>query len=1047
MAKMSLNKKKSPRVKILTTVGKNKKPVSRREIANSNWEKARNKFNGRIKFSKATKKKIKKIALLLVGLFLILATLGGLWFFSYLQELSDDLPSLDDPFKNKEFSSIIYDRNGVELYKVIGKYNRDPFSIDEVPQLVKWAFLAAEDIDFYSHQGFDPLAILRCGWAFVRSGGQISCGGSTITQQVVKITTPIGGERSFERKIRELLMAIKLEQAYSKDEILQLYLTVAPFGSNITGLRTAAEFYFDKDINDLTLEEAATLASIVQDPLRLSPTVSVIDKEEALSRLHTRQMYVLNEQMRTYMDKINSQTRINLDDPEADDVLTQEMLEEAIANLETMEYSAPIATDMKAGHFVRYALDLLQQRNYKHGEEPFTLADLQNGGYRIYTTLDYDLQRVAESSVLDAANSSGPVYGFSNAALMTLQPSTGQILTMVGSKNWYGTSEGCDANGKNCRFDPEVNIMNTRQSPGSSTKPFAVYENYRQGLLFPGGFLPDIPIEVGGGYSIKNWNGEYIGVNDQTTVQQMLRSSRNLPAIIYLENIGISRFLELMRSFGYTTYGDDSQYGPSVVLGGADVIPIEHAQGYGVFANGGDLVTHEVILKITDKDGNTIYEAKPERKSVADPQAVYLLNDTMKNNHSVSWDDRDVSSKSGTSEENKDAWIVMWSPDFVTLGWVGNNNNAPTTYSTFGENAVVPWLKNYMRQIGNTSYFAARTSFSRPGGITEGGGCGNPDPAQCIGEFQGVVSGLMIEGRTVPVDNIRTKVRVCSDQPDRLARPIDEALGLAQDAVVVKYLLPASPHLQHFLDEYMQAQADAGKGVPNGGPNKPCDKDRSGSGASTWIQTLSGTVTGSSINIKGSAFSASSTVTSVDIYFDRSTPGGTPIGSISSNFENFDVTYSLPAGVEPGEYTIVARVTDANSVTNTKTAQVVVGSTTNSSLNVTRVPTNGTATPNPLTWGTHIGSGISQTVEVTWSGVGTLSSVQLYVQLNGGALQLIGNMTFGGPCNPGMYCMVPGWGSSIPMPTTTATYKFYAVANIGNTGILRSAGSSDVIVN
>jgi penicillin-binding protein 1A len=999
-----------------------RKQISRMELAARNSPRAFQALK-KYKLSKATRQKIKKVALLCLGLFMVIGVLGGVWFFSYLQKINDELPPVENPFRDKELSSVIYDRNGTQLYKLFNHFNRDSVNIEEIPERVKWAFIAAEDIDFYTHQGFDPAAILRCGLRYISSAGGAVCGGSTITQQMVKITTE-ETEVKLERKIRELLFALKIEQAYTKDQILQMYLTVAPFGSSLYGITAASRFYYGKEPKDLTLAEGAILAAIIQNPARLAPTLGS-NPENSQKLVKERQEYVLG-QLQVYMDKINTQTRVNADNPELEDVLTEEMIE--AAKVEQLNYRPPIATDKKAGHFVDYAMELLQERNYKNGEEPFTLSELQTGGYKIYTTLDYDLQQIAEQTAKDAVDQYGTDFEFHNAALMTTQPSTGEILTMVGSKSYYLPSEPADCKGLECVFDGQVNVFANERSPGSSTKPYGTYEAYRQGKLFSGSVLPDVPIDIGGGYSIKNWNGTFMGVNDQTTAGQMLRISRNLPAIAILQAIGMPKFLETLRGFGYTTFLDDSNYGPSVILGGSGVKGIEHAQGYGVFANGGDLIRHEVISKIVDREGNTIYEHKPERTRVADERAAFMLNQTLLNNHSLSWDGREIAAKSGTSEDSTDAWIVMWSPDFVTVSWIGNNNSTTMNFNAFGESAVAPWVKNYMRQIGDSQYFGAATPFPRPAGITEGGGdC--PEAPKCEGSYQGLSSGYMLDDVDYATDVTYTKIRVCKDQKDRIARPIDEAVGMAEDSVGIYYRMVA-PEYQGFLDNYMYDQATQGKGMPNGGPKDPCDKDRSGTGTNNpFLSGYAPTISGGApfvVNVTGNAYASAGAVTKVDFYFDTTVVDATRlIGTITTGFTPFNQNFNVPAQYnnDKGTYTLLAVVTDNGGRTGAN-SQVLTLNPASPNVNLSL---SGSTT---FTFDNVVAANNNRLFTFTYSGApAPLANDRLQVTRNGVAQPAI-DMT--GSSSPFTYT----YSFPNPGPATTHTYQFYSTVGKGLTGTL-----------
>ncbi len=1025
--------------------GKAAAPVSRMELASRNSP--RNEVRAFLQkkksgkgLTKAQREKIKKVLVLVVGIFLVMVVVAGLWFFSYLQKLDSELPPIDNPFRDREVASVIYDRNGVELYKLFNEYNRDVLDIETIPYQVRWAFLAAEDIDFYTHQGFDPAAILRCSILNIRSGG-VSCGGSTITQQMVKITTD-STKIELERKIKELLFAIKIEQAYTKDEILQLYLQVVPFGSNIYGLTSAADFYFAKEPKDLTLAEATILAAIINNPYYLSPTLGPeIELEDgtkltAKDNVKIRQEWILN-QIKEKQDKINDQHRINIEDPEADDLFSDEMVDEALA--QELVYQPPVLKK-NAGHPVDYALKQLQEGNYKDGEQPFSFSELQTGGYKIYLTIDYDVQQIAEQTVRDAVAQYGGAFGFSNSALITTTPSTGEIIAMAGSRDYNAAaSEGCDAEGKNCLFDPQVNVMTSKQSPGSSTKPFGTYEAYRQGKLFYGSLLPDIPIEIvdgaGTAYYLKNWNGTFFGVTDKTTAGQMLRDSRNLPAIVVLETIGGTPvFLETLKSFGYSTFADSTAYGPSVILGGSDVLGVEHAQAYGVFANNGDLVPVHVISKIVDRYGHLVYEHKPTRTKVADERAAYMINETLLNVGFMSWDGRQVSSKSGTSQDNADVWMVSYSPDFVSIGWSGNNNNQPMTINAFGETIVNPWMKSYLQLIGDSEYLVARTNFSRPGGIVSGGGC----TGECLGAIVGMQGGLQLEGVQYAPDQIRKKVRVCVDQPNRLARPVDEAVGMATDGIFTQYIISA-PAYQDDLDKYL-AQA----GTPNGGPVDYCDVDRSGSGISGPFLlgvTVSSPVTsvGGPLRIAGSAFSTNGQVTDIDYYFDCNDPGNCTAskllgsGTVGTNGV-FDVTYNVPATyTRNGTYTVMLRITDATGISNWSSpfyTDLISDTDTNIAIQFMQAP--------PWQYGVDIGEGNSLIIRSVSAAGSNCSAAYLFVSKNGGAFQSIGQMTGGG----GNYAL--NWDGGSIVTNEDANYTFYSNCRIPSTttGTVKSAVSS-----
>jgi penicillin-binding protein 1A len=927
MKKVNLSKARKP---VVTAKTKNKvrKSPSRVELLKQNKLK---KINSNSKLQrKKLKKKLGKIGLIVVGVIAIFGIIGGLVLMAYVQDVSKELPSPENVFPELPLTSEIYDRlaledggKGTRLYRIIGNLNSDQVNLEDIPDHVKLAFIAAEDKDFFIHGGFDPAGIIRCGLDYVRNSSG-SCGGSTITQQLVKLTTD-QSERSLERKLKEILLAMQVEQTYDKDQILEMYLRVASFGSSIVGIKTASNFYFGKEPKDLTVAEGTVLAAIVQNPVYLSPTVPLDgDTDRAIEDLKERQSYIFR-QLGVYSDKFNTDLRNYYNDLEKDDVVNQEILQEAQEEDWVSSLRPPIATDKKAGHFVNYVMNLLQTRNYKNGEEPFTLNDLQTGGYKIYTTLDYGVQQVAEKYVAKGGNDYS-FWNVHNAAMMTTIPGTGEIIAMAGSKSFYGKREGCDGNNQNCKYDPEVNVLTSLQEPGSSNKPLGYYLAYKEGKIFTGSLLPDIPIDIVSGgvsYEIRNWDGQYMGIN--YSANDALRDSRNLPAITVMQMVGVEPFAETARQFGYTTYTDDSQLGLSAILGGVSVYSTDHAQAFGVFANGGDLVKLNPILKIVDKHGNTVYEAKPERKRVADPQGVYLLNETIRNYDNYSWDGRDLAGKTGTTQNNMDAWYVGYSPDFVNICWAGNNNNSHMDYNNaWPINIVHPWCKEYLREIGESPYLAKKTKFSRPGGVYEGGGLDSCNEEGCLG----IKPGWLIEGRTPSRDVVRVTAEVCEDQDTRLARPVDIAMGLSVEKEFFRYIMPI-PEWQSYLDRFMSTKhgENPDENPTNGIPTEDCDIDRSGGTNAPFFTGLSANLNGSQVRIRGSAFTTRGEITGITFEIRDSTGTYQLIpGCVVTNFANFDVTCnisSLPA-LNSSNLSVRATITSSRGNPGTRNVNVSI---------------------------------------------------------------------------------------------------------------------------
>lgn len=658
-------------------------------------------------------KKIKKItrkdtiSRLLVLIFVILLSIilfSFIFSLKYLQNVSKDLPSPDKPFGSKQTATEIYDRNGELLYRVFDNEDRDPVNLETVPPQLIWTYLAAEDLRYFEHQGVDLEALLRCSFRYLESRS-IVCGGSTITQQLIR-KTALTDEVAIARKIKEMLLALKIEQVRSKEEIMEMYLTIVPSGSNIYGVTRASKFYFGKDPGQLTLAEMAVLASIPQNPSILSPTKST-NPEISKDLLEARKSYVLN-QIESNLSFINSHLT-EIYGPETE-LFTQEMIENA--RKEEIVYQDP-SFRINAPHFVFYALEKLQKNGYNDGE-PLTLEQIETEGLRIHTTLDLEYQKIAESQVKKAVATYGKQFGADNAAMVVMNPKNGDVLAMVGSYDYFGKAspEGCLI-GLNCRYEPQVNVPDTLQAYGSTLKPMIYYNAFMRGIMTPEALVYDAPISIGK-YTPKNYDGQFSGLH---SYRYMLVQSRNIPAIILLEKIGYTNLIEQMKTWGYTTMNNPNGYGLSLAVGGGEVKLIEHAQGYGVFANNGNFTQHEVISKIVDRNGKVLYEHKPKSTQVADPRGIYLVNDILNGKNGgpgVSFDGRDMAGKTGTSEDQTETLFIAYSPEIVVAGMLINNDNTPMRYGATGQTSVRPWVGEYL-QLTSSKY--PPTDFTLPSGI------------------------------------------------------------------------------------------------------------------------------------------------------------------------------------------------------------------------------------------------------------------------------------------------------------------------------------------
>jgi len=599
---------------------------------------------------------------------------GGFLFFVFISSLlfiyhAKDLPRPED-FTERSFilPTKIYDRTGkILLYQIYEEEKRTVIPLSEAPEYLKQAVLVAEDDNFYNHFGLDLKGIFRAILKNLKIGEPIY-GGSTISQQLVRSSflTP---EKSLKRKIKEVVLTLELERRYSKDEILGFYLNQVPFGSNAYGIEAAAQTYFGTSTCQLTLAQSALLASLIRAPSYLSPYGSHKDK------LLARKDYILSRMAeKGYITK----------------------KEKEIAQKESLEF-AEIRHPIKAPHFVLYVKDYLEQ----HYPDYF----LKEKGLKVYTTLDWDLQKAAERIVKEGvAQNKG--FNAHNAALVAINPKNGHILAMVGSADWWAPSsypEGCENSSEGCLFDPKVNVAvyGEGRQPGSAFKPFAYLQALKKGLT-PKTILWDVKTEFnpdcsasstdekdGFGmdcYHPKNYDDKFRG---PVTFRQALAQSINVPSVKVLYLAGVKDTIDLAKTLGITTLEKPlSWYGLSLVLGGGEVRLLDMVSAYGVFANQGLRVSPVIVTKIEDTEGNIIEENKKTPKRVLDAQVVNQLNDILSDNEArapmfgarspLYIPGCQVAAKTGTTQEYKDAWTIGYSSSIVVGVWAGNNNSTPT---------------------------------------------------------------------------------------------------------------------------------------------------------------------------------------------------------------------------------------------------------------------------------------------------------------------------------------------------------------------------------
>lgn len=610
---------------------------------------------------------LKKLVILFGGLFLVSLTALAATTAFFLK----DLPRPETITKRALTESTkIYDRTGkILLYEVYKEEKRTQIPLAQIPQHAQCALIAIEDAHFYEHFGIDWRGVLRATRVNVLTRN-ISQGGSTITQQLVK-NSLVGTRRTFARKLKEAILSILLEREYTKDQILEWYLNQIPFGSNSYGIESASQTFFGKNAESLTIAESALLASLPRAPTYYSPYGQ--HKDELLKRKD-----IVLERMRG-LGSIS---------PEE----TERAKKEALVFL-------PPRKDIIAPHFVMLVREELARQ---FGEE-----EMGRGGFSVNTTLDVKLQTEAEKIIKEGAEYNTRVFNATNAGLVAINPIDGNIVALVGSKNYFDiAAEG------------NFNVATALRQPGSAFKPFVYATAFKKGyapdtILFdtetefnplcnpngtPGPLIKD-PKDC---YKPQNYDGNFRG---PVTLRRALAQSLNVPSVKLLYLAGVRDSVQTARDLGITTLGDGSRFGLSLVLGGAEVKLLEMISAFGVFARDGIRVSPTAILRI-ERRGAVVWEHHPDPRPVLDTNIARMVNDVLSDNaarigvfrpdSSLYFSNRDVAAKTGTTQEFRDAWTVGYTPSLAVGVWVGNNNNAPIKEKGGGITTAAPLWRRFM---------------------------------------------------------------------------------------------------------------------------------------------------------------------------------------------------------------------------------------------------------------------------------------------------------------------------------------------------------------
>jgi len=619
-------------------------------------------WDGRPRLRKERKQQFwKRFTTLCVTLF-VFGFLGGTVMVAWV---SKDLPDPDRLTDRKVAQSTkIYDRTGQHvLYEIFSDKKRTLVEYDQIPQTIIDALIATEDTKFYEHNGIRPLSILRSIVYGALGKGSIGGGASTLTQQLVK-NAILTNERTVTRKLKEIILSIRLEQKYSKQQILKIYFNEIPYGSTNYGVESAAQSYFGKTVSDLDLQESATLAGIPKAPSRyLSDPKALKERRDFVLRRMFEEGYIDEQTMR-------------------DTQALPLTLERHIGNIRAPHFSLSVR-DQLATMFDEQTVD--------------------TGGLRVITTLDWGKQQIAENAVAVAVSSTLLDAGADNASLVAMDPRTGQVLAMVGSADFYNDAIAGQFN---------VATLGKRQ-PGSSFKPIIYAAAFEKGYT-PDTVLYDVKTNFavsGKPYQPLNYNLKELG---PVSIRQALQGSLNIPAVKALYLVGAEKGVEFAQRLGYSTF-DNGNFGLSLVLGGGEVTLMDHVHAYSIFANGGIKYEPVSILKVEDYTGDVLYEwKKPRGEHVLDEGLTATISNILSDDGARAYafgaggvltlPGRPVAAKTGTTNAYVDGWTIGYTPSLVAGVWVGNTDNTPMNPGNGGSRVGGPIWNQFMREaLENTA--------------------------------------------------------------------------------------------------------------------------------------------------------------------------------------------------------------------------------------------------------------------------------------------------------------------------------------------------------
>lgn len=740
----------------------------------------KNKFNFKIDWkSKKTWYQIFKYILIGLVVLVLLILFLFIWF-------SKDLPNPANVVRHDGFTSRIYDRNGALIYDVYKDAKREPIVWNQVPEYLKKATIAVEDKDFYKHSGFDPLTPFRIikNYFTLR---QLT-GGSTLTQQLVK-NVLLNSDRTVTRKIKEFILAVQIEAKYKKDEILLMYLNEAPYGGASWGVSFAAEQYFGKKVQDLTFTESVILAGLPQRPNVYSPF------SKTPKAYIERSQHVLTRMVE-------------------DGYITPAQKIESSKELENFKFYEN-KTQLLSPHFVFWVKDRLID---KYGEDV-----IEGAGLKITTTLDLNIQNEIQKIVSEEIDKSEKL-GISNGAAMVIDPTNGQVLAMVGSRDYNSD-----------KTDGKFNVVTQAlRQPGSAIKPITYLTAIKKGYT-ASSLIMDTPVTFAGtggqkDYSPHNYTGKFVG---PMSLRNALGNSINTTAVKMLARVGLSNMLKQAFDMGLSTLEPTAEnlkrFGLAVTLGGAEVKMIDLTSAYGAFANGGKRFDPVGILKVEDQNGRILEEYKEVAgKQVMSPQEAFIISNILSDNSAreitfgavnlLNIQGYQVAVKTGTTNDKRDNWTIGWTPNLLVSVWVGNNDNSPMGKVASGVSGASPiWRRIILSTIKTRN----KQDFSIPDKIVSM----EVDKISGYASHDGFASrqDYFIDGtQMVGSDPIHLQAKICKDKPG-LATPEDVANNNFNTKEYFKFSEddPVSTdgknRWQEGIDGWINSQADKDKYFPPSG--------------------------------------------------------------------------------------------------------------------------------------------------------------------------------------------------------------------------------------